>query len=328
MPRWIVLETEAPELAAKARALLYQLGVGLGYLATIRPDGGPRLHPVCPVLANGGLYVLLAPSPKRTDLVRDVRFALHTFPARDRDDEFFAVGTAQRIVDPAVISAVRAAQRAAGVTSGEHDWLFELEPERALIATYKKRGEPDNCPPFYTQWKPGLPLGGFIDAPLATSVDPGVTWSEFASLTPALAATGKAMVNHAGIGLGYLATVRRDGGPRVHPFCPIITDSGLYALIGPSPKRGDLLRDGRYALHTFPFGTLDDEFALTGLAHHVRDASTMHTVLAAYRAMGGGTSANELVFELRIHRALHARYGERGQPDYFPPRYTKWKAGP
>jgi hypothetical protein len=28
------------------------------------------------------------------------------------------------------------------------------------------------------------------------------------------------MLYHFGVPLGYLATVRRDGGPRLHPFCP------------------------------------------------------------------------------------------------------------
>ncbi len=39
--------------------------------------------------------------------------------------------------------------------------------------------------------------------------------------------------------------------PRIHPICPAIASGSLLAFIGPSHKRDDLLRDGRYAMHTF-----------------------------------------------------------------------------
>ena len=37
-----------------ARELFYQYGIGLGFLATVRPDGGPRLHPICPIITDEG----------------------------------------------------------------------------------------------------------------------------------------------------------------------------------------------------------------------------------------------------------------------------------
>src|SRR4051794_7341702 len=69
--RWAELEAQAPELAAAGRRLLYQFGLGLGFLATVRPNGGPRLHPFCPIVAEGGLWGFIAPSPKQHDLRRD-----------------------------------------------------------------------------------------------------------------------------------------------------------------------------------------------------------------------------------------------------------------
>jgi hypothetical protein len=57
MKRWSEFADERPEMAGAGRALIYQFRVGLGYLATVRKDGAPRVHPVCPVIANGGLYV-------------------------------------------------------------------------------------------------------------------------------------------------------------------------------------------------------------------------------------------------------------------------------
>jgi hypothetical protein len=70
MVSWKEFATEKPELAEIGENLLFQFGVGLAFLATVREDGGPRLHPVCPVLSNGRLFVLIVPgSPKRYDLI-------------------------------------------------------------------------------------------------------------------------------------------------------------------------------------------------------------------------------------------------------------------
>ena len=77
-----------------------------------------------------------------------------------------------------------------------------------------------------------------------------ITWSDFQRQQPALADAGREQFYHFGIGLAFLATVRADGAPRVHPVCPVISDAGLHLLIVAGPKRQDLCRDGRYALHS------------------------------------------------------------------------------
>ena len=82
------------------RALLHQYGPGLGYLATIRPDGGPRVHPVSPVVTDDGLFCFVVDSPKRRDLERDGRYALHAFPPEDTDDEAYLTGRALPVTDP------------------------------------------------------------------------------------------------------------------------------------------------------------------------------------------------------------------------------------
>jgi hypothetical protein len=61
--RWAEFEAAMPEMAAEGRKLLYRFGSGLGFLATVRPDGGPRLHPMCPILAEGGLWARYGPRP-------------------------------------------------------------------------------------------------------------------------------------------------------------------------------------------------------------------------------------------------------------------------
>lgn len=150
--RWETLEREAPAIAAAGHQLLYRYGPGLGYLATLRGDGAPRLHPVCPVVAVGGLYVFVGnQSPKVHDLHRDGRYALHTFSSPDVDDEFSLAGTARIAEHDGVRDAVYEAYVATGAFT-ENDTLFELLIERALHAKYESR---PSWPPAYTKWRAG-----------------------------------------------------------------------------------------------------------------------------------------------------------------------------
>ena len=148
-------------------------------------------------------------------------------------------------------------------------------------------------------------------------------WCEFAAERPEMAEAGRALVYQFKVGLGYLATVRKDGGPRVHPVCPVIANGGLYLFIGnQTPKLRDLLRDGRYALHTFPNPEVDDEFSVSGRVRRCDDAAVREVVYAAYTATGAFTS-NDTLFELWLEKALHAKYGPRPS---WPPVYTRWSA--
>ncbi|MBI5949107.1 MAG: hypothetical protein HY875_13285 [Chloroflexi bacterium] len=153
MATWAEFAAAAPEMAAAGRALLYQFGPGLGYLATVRKDGGPRLHPFCPTVAEGGIFGLIIPSPKQGDLLRDGRYAIHSFPKPDSDDEFYLAGTARRVDDAALRAAVLAAYLSTGATSEGHETFFEFDIERALLAIYPKRGEGPGWPPAYTKWR-------------------------------------------------------------------------------------------------------------------------------------------------------------------------------
>ena len=147
----------------------------------------------------------------------------------------------------------------------------------------------------------------------------------YPSAKPTLANRGRQILYNSGVPLGYLATVRKDGGPRVHPFCPILCNGGLYGLIGPSPKQHDLIRDGRYAIHSFPLRDRDDEFYLTGHSVVRDEGSLEQTVRAAYEATGGGSVGSERLFEFMIERVLLSTYKERGEPDNWPPIYEKWQ---
>jgi hypothetical protein len=153
MARWEAFAQQEPEMAAAGRHLIYQYGIGLGFLATIRPDGGPRLHPFCPIQAAGGLYGLIIDSPKRRDLLRNGWFAIHANQPEDRDDEFYLTGRAKQELDPAIREEVAAAYRASGGNTNDEEWLFEFDIERALLATYRPRSEGNTWPPLYQTWK-------------------------------------------------------------------------------------------------------------------------------------------------------------------------------
>ncbi len=110
------------------------------------------------------------------------------------------------------------------------------------------------------------------------------TWPEFSALEPDVASAGQALLYQIGVGLGFLATTRADGGPRVHPMCPLMTDAGLFAFIIPSPKQHDLRRDGRYALHSFPREDNEDAFSCTGKVRLVDDARLRSELSAVFVA--------------------------------------------
>lgn len=150
MKRWEEFARERPEMAQAGHALLYRFGPGLGFLGTVRDDGEPRVHPVCPVVAHGGLYVFIGnQSPKVNDLKSNGRLALHAFPMPEVDDEFYVAGRAQRIDDADVRQVVYQAYIATGAHTS-NDTLFELLLERALHA---KCGPRPSWPPVYTKWK-------------------------------------------------------------------------------------------------------------------------------------------------------------------------------
>lgn len=128
-----------------------------------------------------------------------------------------------------------------------------------------------------------------------------VTWKAFAEAAPELAQVGRALLNQFGVGLAFLATVRADGAPRLHPVCPVVSADRLFVPItATSPKRVDLLRDGRYALQTFPQPKPgSDEFYLAG--------------------------KSETAFELWIDRAMHTRW-ENVLTPHMRPVHEKWRA--
>jgi len=157
-------------------------------------------------------------------------------------------------------------------------------------------------------------------------VSTGSSWGELRAARPDLAEAGRGLMYQFGVGLAFLSTVRPDGGPRLHPVCPVVLDGALAAHIVPSPKRDDLHRDGRYALHSFPCPENEDAFYLTGMASQVRDPALAVAVAAQFLAERGmdaeppGFGDGEF-FEFRIARCLLTRTDGHGD---WHPRHTVW----
>jgi hypothetical protein len=118
MNRWADLARAMPDVAEAGRQLLYYHGVGLGFLATIGKDGGPRLHPVCPVIDGDGPFVFIGNhSPKVHDLLRDGRFALHSFPIPEKE---FSDAAWMRVGRGRALLLVTHAERSCGLSAGSN----------------------------------------------------------------------------------------------------------------------------------------------------------------------------------------------------------------
>jgi Pyridoxamine 5'-phosphate oxidase len=82
------------------------------YLATVRAGGGPRVHPVTPVVSADGLYVFMEPtSPKGRDLRERGAFALHNGVPDNAGagGEASLRGTGRPVEDPGARAAAVAA---------------------------------------------------------------------------------------------------------------------------------------------------------------------------------------------------------------------------
>ncbi len=101
MTTWKSFAQQAPEIAAFGEA---RFRGGVAYLGTVRSDGGPRVHPVTPIIGDE-LYLFMEPtSPKGKDLQRDGRYTLHCSveDSSGGSGEFYVRGTATFSDDPLV----------------------------------------------------------------------------------------------------------------------------------------------------------------------------------------------------------------------------------
>ena len=107
-----------------------------------------------------------------------------------------------------------------------------------------------------------------------------MSWKTLAAQQPELATFGVARLHGQ---VSYLATIRADGSPRLHPMTPIIGAGRLFVFMEPtSPKGLDLQRDGRYAIHCAVSDNSgkSGEFGITGRAQLTSGAETRQVAMA------------------------------------------------
>jgi pyridoxamine 5'-phosphate oxidase-like protein len=136
MRSWAAFAAEAPDLAAFGHRRLERR---IAYLATVRGDGAPRVHPVSPFIGGGCLALYMEPtSPKAADLRRNARYALHC-AVEDNEGgggEFYVTGRAQEIVDARQRTAAVGWAEAAGYKPLDRHVFFEFRLARVLATTY------------------------------------------------------------------------------------------------------------------------------------------------------------------------------------------------
>ena len=132
MTSWYEFAQQAPELAEFGKARLQS---GVAYLGTVRPDGGPRVHPVTPIIGEQ-LFLFMEPtSPKGKDLQRDNRYTLHCAveDANGGAGEFYVRGSAALTADPQLRTQ---ATQASSYNPSDNYILFVLTIEFAFMNTY------------------------------------------------------------------------------------------------------------------------------------------------------------------------------------------------
>lgn len=132
MTTWQEFSQQAPALATFGKE---RFGGGVAYLGTVRADGGPRVHPVTPIIGEQ-LFLFMEPtSPKGKDLQRDPRYTLHCAVANSEggDGEFYVRGRARLATDPTVRAQ---AVQASTYTPQDRYILFVLTVEFAFMNQY------------------------------------------------------------------------------------------------------------------------------------------------------------------------------------------------
>jgi small GTP-binding protein len=110
-------------------------------------------------------------------------------------------------------------------------------------------------------------------------------WSEMQNGQPRLAALGRQRLLEPGVVL--VATIRRDGTPRISPVEPFVLDGSLWlSMLWQSTKAADLLRDPRMLVHSVVTGPHSDEgeFKIRGTASAEQDPAVQRRYADAVAA--------------------------------------------
>jgi hypothetical protein len=146
-----------------------------------------------------------------------------------------------------------------------------------------------------------------------------LNWQEFATAQPEMANFG---VQRLQSKVMYLATIKPDGYPRVHPFTPFVGSKYLFAFMEPtSPKGKDLQRNGRYSMHSSvtDMNGSNGEFQISGDAFLVTDSEIRRIAVSScpYKPQ-----EQYILFEFKIGSCLTNSYTDGN------PNVRRWKGLP
>ena len=134
------------------------------------------------------------------------------------------------------------------------------------------------------------------------------TWSEIEAAAPELAGRARAALDahkHK-----TLATLRRDGSPRISGIEATIADGELWLGMMPGSRKAlDLRRDPRLALHSASDDPPDDPTAWTGDAKLSGRAVEVDDP-ALLEKLGAGDEADAHLFRVDITELVHTRVGD------------------
>lgn len=146
----------------------------------------------------------------------------------------------------------------------------------------------------------------------------GITWEEFVRASPEIAEFGEAKMREKQ-SLMYLATIRKDGYPRLHPFTPFVGLGHLFAFMeSTSPKAKDLIRRQKYAIHSSVSDRegSNGEFAISGEAFLVSDPVLREI---AMKTCSYTPQDRYICFEFMIQTAMRNEYDKENG-------LLKWKS--
>ena len=140
-----------------------------------------------------------------------------------------------------------------------------------------------------------------------------MSWKTLKERAPEMAALGVERLNRK---IAYLATLRKDGSPRLHLITPFIGSGMLFMFTEPSsPKIRDLRRDGRYALHNSvdrKEGEPLIELLVSGTAQVINNVDVRRQVAEEIAASPVVTD-EYILFEFHIDHVLVVEYDWDGK---------------
>lgn len=138
------------------------------------------------------------------------------------------------------------------------------------------------------------------------------SWDEVTKAAPEIAALARGRIE--ATGLGFLATLRRDGFPRVSGIEPFFIAGELWlGMMKESLKSRDLQRDGRCCLHNASTDkeVKDGDVKITGIGVLVDDMEAKEALRQAVKASSGHDVGTDYdLFRLDVKEIATIRPGD------------------